>query len=289
MKKFALLSAALFLSLSVFAQKEKTVEGEYTYYAPENVTLEAAKSTALERAKIQAIADVFGTAISQYNDTYVENQNGHSTIDFTSIGWSEVKGEWIETIKEPIYNIRYEGNALVVSVKIKGRAREVTSASINFKSLLLRNGTEDRFESDQFKDGDDLYLSFTSPVSGYLVVYLIDADGQANCLLPYRNQQNGTYRIEANRRYLFFSKKEASKEEYSNVDEYILNSASSSETNQIYIIFSPNKFSKAVDEDKDWNLPRQLNIDKFHKWLAKYRQHDIEMTLKRMFITIRKN
>lgn len=43
---------SLLFTLPVFGQKLKTVEGEYTYHAPENVTLEQAKMTALERAKI---------------------------------------------------------------------------------------------------------------------------------------------------------------------------------------------------------------------------------------------
>ena len=153
-------------SLTALAQKLKTVEGVYTYHAPENVTMEQAKRTALDRAMIQALADEFGTIVSQSNATRVENQNGQTNIDFLSIGGSEVKGEWIETIGEPIYNIRYEGDMLVVSVKVKGKAREIVSAGIDFQAKVLRNGTEDKYESDQFRSGDELNLSFTSPVSG---------------------------------------------------------------------------------------------------------------------------
>ena len=120
----------LLSSLTVFAQKMKTVEGEYTYHAPENVTMEQAKRTALDRAMIQALADEFGTIVSQSNATRVENKNGQTDIDFLSIGGSEVKGEWIETIGEPQYNIRYEGDMLIVSVKVKGKAREIVSAGI---------------------------------------------------------------------------------------------------------------------------------------------------------------
>ena len=61
--KQALVLLLLALSLPVMAQKTKTVEGEYTYYAPENVTPEQAKRIALERAKTQAIADEFGTIV----------------------------------------------------------------------------------------------------------------------------------------------------------------------------------------------------------------------------------
>lgn len=273
-------------SLTVFSQKLKTVEGEYTYHAPENVTMEQAKHTALDRAMIQALADEFGTIVSQSNATRVENQNGQTNIDFLSIGGSEVKGEWIETIGEPIYNIRYEGDMLVVSVKVKGKAREIVSAGINFQAKVLRNGTDDKFESDQFRSGDDLYLSFISPVSGYLAVYLIDADNQAYCLLPYRNQTDGIYPVKANRRYLFFNAKEAPLNERSYVDEYVMTCSRSSEQNQIYIIFSPNQFTKARDKNSSDLLPRNIPFAEFQKWLIKNRKMDKGINLEKKMITI---
>lgn len=276
----------LILSSTVFAQKLKTVEGEYTYHAPENVTMEQAKRTALDRAMIQALADEFGTIVSQSNTTRVENKDGQSNIDFLSIGGSEVKGEWIETIGEPIYNIRYEGDMLIVYVKVKGYAREIVSAGIDFQAKVLRNGTEDKFESDQFRSGDDLYLSFLSPVSGYLAVYLIDANYQAYCLLPYRNQTDGIYPIKANQRYLFFNIKEAPQQERHYVDEYVMTCERGTEQNQIYIIFSPNQFTKAVDGYLQDYIPRQLSFEKFNRWIVKCRKQDKEMTMKMVSITV---
>lgn len=276
----------MILTSSAFAQKLKTVEGEYTYHAPENVTMEQAKRTALDRAMIQALADEFGTIVSQSNATRVENQNGQTNIDFLSIGGSEVKGEWIETIGEPIYNIRYEGDMLVVSVKVKGKAREIVSAGIDFQAKVLRNGTEDKYESDQFRSGDDLYLSFTSPVSGYLAVYLVDAENQAYCLLPYRNQTDGIYPVKANQRYLFFSIKEASLQERHYVDEYVMTCERESEQNQIYIIFSPNQFTKARDKNSSDLLPRDIPFAEFQKWLIKNRKMDKGINLDKKLITI---
>ena len=275
-------------SLTALAQKLKTVEGEYTYHAPENVTMEQAKRTALDRAMIQALADEFGTIVSQSNATRVENQNGQTNIDFLSIGGSEVKGEWIETIGDPIYNIRYEGDMLVVSVKVKGKAREIVSAGIDFQAKVLRNGTDDKFESDQFRSGDDLYLSFTSPVSGYLAVYLVDADNQAYCLLPYRNQTDGIYPVKANQRYLFFNVKEAPQNERSYVDEYVMTCSRLSEQNHIYVIFSPNQFVKATDNKSNATLPRELKFEDFQRWLTKCRKHDKEMNLRMIPIIIKK-
>lgn len=284
----AVILLLLALSLPLLAQKTKTVEGEYTYYAPENVTVEQARRTALDRAKIQAIADEFGTIVQQTNTTRIQNRDGESVSDFYSIGGSEVKGEWIETIGEPEYTISYESNMLVVTCRVKGKAREIVSAQIDIKALVLRNGTDDKFEDDDFKSGNDLYLSFVSPVKGYLAVYLIDDDNKAFCLLPYRSQTEGIYPIEANRRYVFFDIKSAPAQERPYVDEYVMTCERSSEHNLIYIVFSPNPFAKAADNSSSDLLPREISFDDFQKWLVKCRKHDKEMNLRRIPIEITK-
>lgn len=99
-------------SICCFSQQTKTVDGEYTYFVPENVDLGKAKQIALERAKIQLIANEFGTIVSQSNSTSIKNDNGKSEIDFISVGGSEVKGEWIETIDKPRFDISYEKDIL---------------------------------------------------------------------------------------------------------------------------------------------------------------------------------
>lgn len=287
MKHILLLLSILF-TIPVFSQKMKTVEGEYTYHAPENVTLEEAKRIALDRAKIQALADAFGTIVSQTNATHVQNRNGSSDIDFLSIGGSEVKGEWIETIGEPQYDISYEQGMLVVKVSVRGKAREIVSAQIDIKAKVLRNGTEDKFESDEFRDGDDLYLSFVSPVSGYLAVYLVDDERKAYCLLPYQNQEDGNFRIKSNKRYFFFSEKEAEKELIHLVDEYTMTCSKETERNTIYLVFSPNAFAKACDNSVSENLPRELDYADFQKWITGQRKHDESMTTRIFPIILKK-
>ena len=250
-----------------FAQKVQKVTATYTYYAPENVTLEEAKHTALDRAKISAIADAFGTLVTQNNSTVITNQNGESDNRFFSLGGSEVKGEWIETTKEPVYNIRYEGGMLVVTVEVTGRIREIVSAGIDFTAKILRNGTEEKFESSEFRSGDDMYLFFKSPVDGYLAVYLFDETTQeVFCLLPYKASGEGAYRIKHDEPYIFFS----ANHDTANpniVDEYIMACNREVEYNDIYIIFSHRSFTKAnVGEDKAIELPRQLTYSKFKVW-----------------------
>lgn len=287
-KKYLCCFICIVFSICCFAQKIKTVDGEYTYVVPENVNLDKAKYIALERLKIQLIEEEFGATVSQSNSTLVKNSNGKSDVDFVSIGGSEVNGEWIETIGTPQYNIYYEKDMLVVSVKAKGRIREIISTAVDVKSLVLRNGIEDRFESDTFKSGDDLYISFQSPTNGYLVVYLVDTEQRAFCLLPYQNMKEGFFNVEANKRYVLFSAQTATSELKPYVDEYTMTCTHDQEINQLYVIFSTSPFVKAIDNKFEKELPRELSNEEFQKWLAKYRTRDTNMVVKKTTITIRK-
>jgi hypothetical protein len=274
---------------AIFAQKTEKVTATYTYYAPENVTLEEAKRTALDRAKLTAIADAFGTLVTQSNSTVMTNQNGKTDSRFFSLGGSEVKGEWIETTKDPIYNIRYESDILVVSVEVSGRIREIVSAGIDFIAKILRNGTEEKFESSEFRSGDDMYLYFKSPVDGYLAVYLLDETSQeVYCLLPYKASGEGAYHIEHDYPYILFS----AKNEPTNpsvVDEYTMTCNREIEFNDVYVIFSPNAFVKAnADELMDELLPRQLSYQEFQKWIVNKRNKDNKISITNKQIKINK-
>lgn len=286
--------ALLLITLPVFSQKIKTVEGEYLYNAPENVTIEQAKRTAVERAKIQALATEFGTIVSQSSTTSIANINGESSTNVLTLSDTDVKGEWIEDLGEPKVQVNYEGDMLVVTAKVKGKAREILSAGVDFTSKILRNGKEDKFESDDFKNGDDLYLAFQTPAKGYLAVYLADAENMAYCLLPYRNQTDGIYPVNANQRYLFFCPEEAPEGERALVDEYALTCERQMEYNYIYVIFSRNQFTKANDAASNKQIdgyagaPRELSYEDFQKWLSKCMKHDAEMNMKKIPIIIKK-
>ena len=278
----------VFFYTNLSAQKTEQICGEYTYVAPENVSLEQAKQTALDRAKIEALAEKFGTIVSQSNATVVENTNGISNTRFLSLGGSEVKGEWIETTKEPKYNISYEQEMLVVKVSVCGKVREIAGSKIDFTAKVLKNGTEAKFESDNFRDGDAIYLLFRSPVDGYLAVYLVDESKTVYCLLPYMNAPSGNARIKSGTEYIFFSEKKANPSEIAIVNEYVLMTEKSVEQNFLYIVFSPNEFTKANDKSNDETLPRELSLTDFQQWLAKKRTHDKNMELEVKALTIKR-
>lgn len=274
------------MSLVAVAQKTERVTATYTYYAPEHVSIEEARRVALQRAQLQAIADAFGTIVTQTNATTVKNENGKSDVSLLSLGASEVKGEWLRTDGEPEYEIAYEDGMLAVTVRVKGIIREIVNAAVDFQARVLCNGTEDRFEQDRFRNGDDLYLSFQSPVDGYLTVYLLDAEGTAYCLLPYRGDTGGRVAVKGNRRYVFFSVDDVPAEERGMVDEYVMTCGNREELNQIYVIFSPQLFTKAVDYAGEGVQPRELPYEEFQQWLFNCRKQDREMRVEVKHIVI---
>lgn len=286
MKRLFSILILILVPCTFFAQKTKKVCGEYIYYVPTNQSLEQAKNIALERAKLKALADEFGTVISQTNSTVITNENGKTDNRFFSLSGSEVKGEWIENDKDPEYTITYEQNMLVVKCTICGKAREIKNSSIDFKAMILRNGTSERFISQEFHDGDYMYLLFQAPLDGYVAAYLIDETPTAFCLLPYQNDSDGQQAVKHGEQYVFFSP-EMAKEEINLVDQYSLACSGTIEQNQIYVIFSPNPFIKAVDNIAGEYMPRQLEYIKFREWLSSCKKVDPQMSVKILHMEIR--
>lgn len=286
MRHFFLLLTLVVIPYLSMAQQTKTVTASYTYYAPTNVSLDEAKHTALERAKIQCIADNFGSVVSQSNSTIIENNNGISQTKILSLGGSDVKGEWVETTGEPIYNINYEQDMLIVTVTVKGKIRKSTQKQYDLNVRVLRYGLDDKNEDSSFKNGDDIFLSFESPVNGYLTIYLLEEeDTNVYCLLPYKNASMTSYPIEGNKKYVFFS---STFDKNGNVDEYTMTAAAGKEFNDIILCFSTNDFTKAVGINASAWTPRKLTYNDFVKWLTKKRKEDEAFSVIKKSITISK-
>lgn len=290
----ALLVILMSLALHCSPQGLETVEGEYTYHALEDVSPAEAKRIALEHAKIDALAKRFGTFVSSSSNTVITNNDGKSSVNTHQISASEVKGVWIEDITEPAFEIRLENEFTVVTCKVKGKARRITSAQVDLDIHLLRNGTERFYESEDFKDNDNIYLSFKSPINGYLAVYLVD-DKYAYCMLPYKEQTNGIYRVKANKDYVFFSDnpEHYQPEERNYSLKKKLTIEKSLEVDNVYVIFSKNEFTKKTDNAGKYlrdNLTLVRNVDykSFMTWLARCQRNDSQMVVKKYPITITK-
>lgn len=270
-----------------FAQKIVTVTGEEVYYAPSNVSLDEARHTAIERAKIKALAEKFGTIVSQSTSTVMKSSNGQTDSRMLTMGGSQVKGEWIETVGEPEVNITYEQGMLVISVKVTGRAREMKPNDLDLQVKVLRNSLDHRAESEEFADGDTFYMYFRSPLAGYVTIYMEEESNQVvSCLLPYISSNEPSVKVEANTDYTFFYPKDAYDVA---TDQYILYSNHSIDYETIYLVFSPNRFYKAnAQAAQTPGVPLQLSHEDFMKWLLQNEARDKDMTVVRKNIMVKK-
>lgn len=264
------------------AQKIKTVKGEYTYYVPDDMTLNLAMQEALRRAQIEAIANEFGTSISM-NSFFVQSERSE---DFYQEGMSLVNGEWLETIGEPEFERGFHGEDLYIKCTIKGKAREIVKSSIELEFMVLCNNPNDRSEKTDFVSGDKIYLSFRSPRDGYLAVFLHDnKTNEVSCLLPYKRDNVPAVKVEQDTRYVFFSKKDNTLN--LRTQEYVMGCSGGHDTNTLYIVFSKNEFSKPMlENDGGKTVLKHLDFETFIAWLSKAQAQDRDMIVEKKMLSI---
>lgn len=286
--RIAVVSVCIMMSLNLQAQELRTASGSELFVIPKNMTLEQAEASAVEQAKLRIIADNFGTIVDSGTTMIMSNSNGESYSRSFTFGETEVKGEWIETTSGPFIEKKVINDEFVLEVTIAGKIREIVTAPVLFNAKVLRNGVTDNCESDSFRNGDYMYMSFQSPEDGYLSIYITDGN-DVQCLYPYKGLPSEYMHVSADIRHLFFSKEHSGIIDPNRVDKCRLGCQNDNEPNRIYLIFSPNKYSKAVDysasEDK---MPRHLSFKEFHNWLSKLRRLDKELTCQTFDILISK-
>ena len=289
MQRFAIGCLLFLLPIILIAQDVIPVQGTFVYYAEEWQSIVDSKSSALEGARIEALRRAFGTSVSQrtvQSDTWAD---GKESSFFSQMSDSEVKGEWIEDVGEPVYDVSIVDGMMVVKCSVRGKARSFSNEAVDFEATILRNGIEERFADADFKAGDDIYLRFRAPIDGFVAVYLVDESLTANCLLPYKKDTDGQYQVKGGKDYVFFSEKMALPGEA--VDEYSLWCNGLREQNQVYVIFSPEPFTKATDYqyfNESIELTRQLPYKDFSRWLGARRRRDARMNVKIIQISITK-
>ena len=268
--------------LTSFANvKVKEVTGSYTYYIPYNVARDKAEQIALERAMLQALEQEFGTILSQATRMDMRSSKEGENVDFWSSAQSLVKGEWIETIGTPKFEPFIEDGGFAIRCEVRGKAREINRARADLDVKVLRNGTADTDETSTFLSGEKCYLAFTTPVKGFLAVYLEDEQKNMNVMLPYYSQSITCTPVAPGIRHVFFTSSDGDKE------QYVMQTDKEVERNIIYVVFSQNKFVKPIDKSTGKELSlKTLSSDDFHRWVNKARALDDTFQLVTLPVTI---
>lgn len=266
MRQFLLISLFSLVLLPVFGQQKVKCEGTYPYTYSESMSHAEAKARAVENAIISALADEFGTtvtseALSEITDT---------SDRFAQMSRLYVKGKLLRHIHEPKISAPLFGdNLFTINVTVSFYAQAIEYAPVEFEVKVLRNGMDGRFESNRFVAGDDFYMSFKSPKTGWLAIFFEGCD-DVNCILPYWGEDEQPFQVEKGKKYVLF-----------NVDEnkYSMNCESEPEINYVHVIFSPNKF---IGDD----LEREMTCKRFRKWLDKRQSYDNQMQVETMMIRV---
>ena len=297
MKRFIVLLMVFSCVQPFCAQEDRQFshgKGSYTYEIPQSMSYEQACQAALIKAQNDAIAEAFGLSVGEENTIFISNIDGKSSTNFHSATLGSVRGVWLADEKAPEFEKFLQDGRDWVKVTVKGKAREIRSAGIDFEVAPIRYKADKELATDVFKNGDDFFLYFKSPVDGYLTVFLFDITaGEAFCLLPYQNSGKGAYPIKFNEPYYFFSPDHAQVGE-GNVDDLVMTCAEGKpeEYNQLFIVFSPNPYAKKMATTGQKQLtdelviPSSLEYKDFNKWLMKCQQKDEQMEVRRIPIKI---
>lgn len=283
-KKVLLGMAVMAFPASAFAADIVSVKGESTYYDDGSHSKNECMRLALEQARIDALANKFGTIVTQdiLQSDRVQGNREHN--DFLSLSSTEVRGEWVADDGEPVYKIEHDANDnLIVTCIIKGKAKAIDNESAQFISQVLRNGTDTRNADINFKDGDAMYLDFQGSEDGYMAVFLEDEQKTVFQLLPYVSDRKSRVPVKKGSRYVFFSPRDGMKGEV--VDELILTASFNTEYNRVYVLFSPDQFSSPVMNREPGQLP-WMDSEDFSKWLVRTRKNDPKMGVKAMNLII---
>ena len=301
----------------VFAQKIVRTEGSAQVELTRDKSRQEIEKQVKELAIVNALEKAFGRVIIQGNSTYISNINtGEKTETnsvFNTIANTSVKGEVLKVIREKYSNVKGEkiinGEKVPVTdirCDITIKARELVAPPVEFSAFPLKC-TNINCRNTRFKDNDDLYLYFKSPVSGYLTVYIDDGTTSSR-LLPYRNmpaQFENSFPVKADREYILFSANPEFNYFGDNsivVDEYKLVAEKKEDINRLFIIFSKSPLNKPYlkkDINKDilsdderqnnWSVPDGLKSEDFQRWLIRNRSFRKEnMQVKIIDITITK-
>jgi len=276
----------------------KISSGEYQVIVETNMTEEQARTKAKDFAIINAIENAFGS----YAELQTEITIKDGREDYSIYAGRKVKGDWLKTLDGPKFEehtSKYEENGEkhienYITCKIKGKVRKATpKARIIYHTLKCSSLN---CKTEAFNSDDSLYVYFESPIDGYVSIFLEDED-KVYRLFPYTSMtgsKSSAAVVKEDIRYIFFSNKPGINLFEDKADYFTLFTKKDSEINQVYIIFSEERYikpslndvEKIEHDQKELILPRSLSKKEFQKWLAYNRGISTSFLVAKNAITI---
>lgn len=252
-----------------------------------NETYLTTKYATIQLAKENAIKDAFGTDIYEARTFDIENTNANGQIssseDYKSVSRSFAKGVWLETTVEDCQAIVDDDRGDTwVRCTVEGKVMEIVTPQYDFEADPM-SCLDPGCKRTDFRGVNDFYLSFKSPVDGYVAVYL---DFRKEDIVQFLqvSPNSSVAKVKADQPYIFF--KNAGYELFTNEKQ---------ELDILYVIFSKTPFDKPMlqkaEEDPESmargiTFPKQLSSRAFEQWLGKIRSQKPDTQVKEIAITI---
>ncbi|MEM9846446.1 MAG: hypothetical protein AAF847_01055 [Bacteroidota bacterium] len=290
-KNIILFVIILLLFNNLQAQKNKTfrVKVEDQIEVDRNESLEQTKYRLIKLLQRKAIEEKFGSNFYSGSSLRIEstNQDGEASgkETYKTITNSYAKGIWVETIKKHFETIHVDERGRQetwLHCTLEGRIMEITEAQYDLvtepMSCLLQG-----CERTDFRNENEFYLKFQSPVDGYVSVYLdLTQDDIVQFLLP---SHSAFAEVQADQEVVLF--KNANYEMYTERDQ---------ELDVLYVIFSEHPFAKPIlragraaneeERSEGISFPRELNRRNFEQWLGRIRTQYKGVQVEEIPITI---
>jgi len=278
--RLLLLLLALTLCQTICSQRITVVCGEIDYFVPETQSLAEAKRTAIARARLKALADEFGTMVAQTNTVTIHSSDDKALTNFNSYSENEVLGLWISDTKEPVVDVKYQNDNMVIHAAVCGKAREQKRTTAEMQVKVFNRD----FETTNFRNNDRLSVGFKSAASGYVALFIReDASEIVNVMMPYEGGDGNAREVKSNRDYIFLT---TSDPDYPYNEETILVTDKSVENNTLIVVFSQKPFHVSLTNKGEF-VP-QVDDAKFRKWLHNLRVYDTTVQTEEIVLTIKK-
>lgn len=287
---FAWLLMIICLPSFASAQRTAKVEGEYRYIlgANDDVTIKQARNKCIEMAQAEAIRKEFGSTVSSDMISSEKEINDNSSSSYLMETTNTTRAEWLADEKPPMVSMAVEGDDIVFTAHVWGKAREITKASTDIKWETAKMEGGRLVESTGFNSGERIYLRFRTPVAGYLAVCILDETDKVYNVLPYKKDATGRFKVDRKEEYILFDKTQPNA--HPHATPLKLSTDNLQEHDQMVVIFSPNPFSidsnLFVNPSSSDKIPNIMKRSDFDKWLLKKQKEDKDMMVQKKWLTI---
>ncbi|MCK5906654.1 MAG: hypothetical protein KAG37_03640 [Flavobacteriales bacterium] len=316
MNKILLYFYLITLPLSVFGQRVEVVESSRQYYdmdvfnsyqkREKKKFIKQQEAILSKQATRRALFKAFPSSLTAASVKFSENVKFDQFSAKTQSTYKRYMHEFANAQLVEVTDTdcrRFEENGeICIECTVSIIAAKIPESNIDIK-VATYDGTDLELNAEtDFNEGQNLFLSFLSPISGYISIYLDDFK-ETSRLLPYYydSKNEACIKVEADVEYLLFSAKKEN-DKFNNVelvDELSLSTNSSYDLNRIYILYSKTPFDKpllnvpnenrfANEQNDGYLIPKNTQSENFMNWLQKKRLREKNFQIEIIDISIKR-